>query len=211
MERFDIRDARLISIIVIICFIFAIVINQAFQYLPPQSGRHEISVEAQEKINQINIAESKSADNKNISEDSQIKEEIVEEIKPVQEIKEEIMPLESINEKDLQSVDTIDNPLVEADNLFINKDYKAALEKYKEIADSTNETLVKTMCYEKIANINAILKHYGSALSYAQKAYNLMPSTSLEILLARLYYKTGEIDKATSRINRVLQRDFAYD
>ena len=37
------------------------------------------------------------------------------------------------------------------------------------------------------------------------------PTTSREILLARIYYKTGDIVKATQRINNVLQRDFAAD
>ena len=52
---------------------------------------------------------------------------------------------------------------------------------------------------------------YGSALSAAQRAYNLAPSSHREVLLARLYYKTGDIDKATSRVNNVLRRDFSIN
>ena len=55
------------------------------------------------------------------------------------------------------------------------------------------------------------MKRYGTALSYAQKAYNTYPTSSREMLLARLYYKTGDLDKATKRMNNVLQRDFASD
>ena len=58
---------------------------------------------------------------------------------------------------------------------------------------------------------DAIVKKYGSAMSYAQKAYNLSPSTNRELLLARLYYKTGDVDKATKRVNNILQRDFSID
>jgi hypothetical protein len=62
-----------------------------------------------------------------------------------------------------------------------------------------------------MADVYGIVKRYGTALSYAQRAYNAAPTTSREMLIARLYYKTGEIDKATKRVNNILQRDFSND
>ncbi len=91
------------------------------------------------------------------------------------------------------------------------KQYVKAIEEYQKIATVTNDTDTIAKSYEEIATVYAIVKRYGTALSYAQKAYNMSPSSSREMLLARLYYKTGDIDKATRRINNVLQRDFSSD
>ena len=43
------------------------------------------------------------------------------------------------------------------------------------------------------------------------KAFNLSPNSHRELLLAKLYYKTGDTYKATQRINNILQREFADD
>ena len=101
--------------------------------------------------------------------------------------------------------------LLDADKLKKDKQYVKAIEEYQKISTVTNDTNTIAKSYEEIATIYAIAKRYGTALSYAQKAYNLSPSSSREMLLARLYYKTGDMDKATRRINNVLQRDFSAD
>ena len=92
-----------------------------------------------------------------------------------------------------------------------DRQFVKALQEYQKIPAITNDTSMVARSYEEIATIYAIVKKYGTALSYAQKAYNMSPSSSREMLLARLYYKTGDIDKATRRINNVLQRDFSSD
>ena len=91
------------------------------------------------------------------------------------------------------------------------KQYVKALEELQKIPSITKDVNLIAKSYEETASIYAIVKRYGTALSYAQRAYNMSPSSSREMLLARLYYKTGDIDKATKRINNVLQRDFSDD
>lgn len=100
---------------------------------------------------------------------------------------------------------------LDADKLKKDKQYVKAIEEYQKISTMTNDTNTIAKSYEEIATIYAIVKRYGTALSYAQKAYNMSPSSSREMLLARLYYKTGDMDKATRRINNILQRDFSAD
>ena len=63
-----------------------------------------------------------------------------------------------------------------------------------------------------MAIVYAISKRYGSAISAAQRAYNIAPTSNREMLLARLYYKTGDTERATAKANNVLRRDFGlYD
>ena len=100
---------------------------------------------------------------------------------------------------------------LDAEKLKKDKQYVKAIEEYQKISTITNDTNTVAKSYEEIATIYAIVKRYGTALSYAQKAYNMSPSSSREMLLARLYYKTGDMDKATRRVNNILQRDFSAD
>ena len=93
-----------------------------------------------------------------------------------------------------------------------NQQYINALSEYEKAVSKADENSLKALCYDDIALIYAHTKRYGTALAYAQKAYNTYPTTSREVLLARLYYKTGDVEKAINRVNNVLKRDFdRYD
>ncbi len=127
---------------------------------------------------------------------------------------------EVANSSDGEAVHAVAEPTAEekamkvfldAEKLKKDKQYVKAIEEYQKISTITNDTNTVAKSYEEIATIYAIVKRYGTALSYAQKAYNMSPSSSREMLLARLYYKTGDIDKATRRVNNILQRDFSAD
>ena len=82
---------------------------------------------------------------------------------------------------------------------------------YLKVPSLTDDKSSIATSYEGIASIYAARHKYGSALSYATRAYNMSPSSSRELLLARLYYKTGDMEKATRRINNILHRDFSDD
>lgn len=93
-----------------------------------------------------------------------------------------------------------------------NRKFAAAISEYQKAISIATEPSLKADVYEEMALVYAGLKRYGSALAAAQKAYNLAPSSNREILLARLYYKTGDYEKANNRANNVLKRDFpVYD
>jgi tetratricopeptide (TPR) repeat protein len=91
------------------------------------------------------------------------------------------------------------------------KQYTKAIMEFKKAASMYDKNDQRATCYAEISDIYAISKRYGTALSYAQQAYNMSPSTNRELMLARLYYKTGDIDKATKRVNNILQRDFELE
>ena len=215
MKNFDYKSARLLGIIIFICLIFVLIVWHAFQYLPKsadiekkeqielpdeQTEAHEVT-EEEEFVN--NEEENIQNDVPEAKEDATIENEnVADSLEPIDE--------NNIESKD-EPVDNVQNHLEQAKQYFNDTQYVKALGEYDKALNETNDMKVKASCYEQIATIYAIMKRYGSALAFAQKAYNLAPSTSRELLLARLYYKTGDIDKATKRVNNVLQRDFSAD
>ena len=120
--------------------------------------------------------------------------------------------------EDKKSVETEMTPqekaelaLMTGNKLKKMNDLKGALAEYQKVPELTKDKELVAESYEGIATLYAITKRYGTALNYASKAYNTAPNSSREMLLARLYYKTGDIDKATRRVNNVLHRDFSDD
>lgn len=223
MNKFDLKTARFIIIIIFICLSFALVVMQAYKYVP-ETNERQIGIENNNKNSNYNLKVKQNYEKEieNIKKDSHNdeevfviedneQEEIIEPIEKDFELKnskelEPISELNSINIKNFNSDSLFARAIKQKDS----NDYKSAIEKFKQLAETADEK-TKADCYEQIAVIHAIEKRYGTALSFAQKAYNTYPNTSREILLARLYYKTGNIDKATNRVNNILKRDFDLD
>ena len=223
----DFNSKKFLILLLIVCLVFFVVIIKAFEYLPDSQSS---DISRRGNIEDINQPAPEKETTQ--AEEAQVQEEV----KPVAAEKKTLnieLPktgdeLENIEEipsasSDLQSETEVNKtpeltPAEQAAKIFIEaqkykyaKQYVKALEEYQKIPSVTSDVKDIAKSYEEIATIYAIVKRYGTALSYAQKAYNMSPSSSREMLLARLYYKTGDIDKATRRINNVLQRDFASD
>ena len=204
MDRFDTRNAKLISLILAICFIFVLAIANAYKYLPSDNSIQNGDSNAAEIVEVDNENSEVVDDEENINQ-----EEVVEESSSEPEIIDDI-PQQNISEEpeaenDYQKFFNL------AQEKMSNKDYFRAIENYEKALNLTSDIQEKAVCNENIAVAYATLRRYGTALSYAQKAYNSVPTSNREVLLARLYYKTGNIDKATNRINNVLQRDFSVE
>lgn len=220
----EFNSKKFLILTLVICVAFFIVIARAFQYLPNQDNNQIV----QPKVEDINsVSNSSSEEEENATENEATTPTEEEQKAPVEKEKVSQKPSEELeNIEDLPKEAAAENaptepeltPEEKAEKAFFTaqkykkeKQYVKALEEYKKISEITNDTATIARSYEEIATIYAIVKRYGTALSYAQKAYNMAPSSSREMLLARLYYKTGDIDKATRRINNVLQRDFSAD
>lgn len=220
MENFDLGKAKLVGIIALILFIFIMVIANAYQYLPTEnSDIPDVNSEISQPVDNTDNTSDENSDNEDNTaaeeeEDAQpeVKEKRTTEPKVT---KSEITPLENIsdnNDNNYASSDsTFENTFSEAASLVEQKQLVQAIEKFQEAVKIAETTKQKAECYENISKVYALAKKYGTALSFAQKAYNLAPSTNREILLARLYYKTGSTDKATERMNNILRRDFSMD
>lgn len=224
MDKFDIRKAKLISIIGLILFIFIMVIANAYQYLPTETTDipdvYTTETREQEENLDNNTAEETanqeeektSADTNKIVEKANTRENNLER----NTSDDNLTHLENISDESEEysertEVKTFDKTFAEAKTLVDSKQLVKAITEYQNALTLAENSKQKAACYEEIARIYALAKKYGTALSFAQKAYNTSPSTSREVLLARLYYKTGNADKASDRINNVLRRDFNLD
>ena len=219
-DDFDFRAKRTAIILGVMCLIFFIIIIKAFEYLPKNNPKPA----AQEIITQNTSTPEETAQEEPVQEEQPQPERKTLNISFPQPA--ESQDIETIETPQLESIpenpednalstapqeDPIDSMFAQALKFKQEKQYIKAFEIHKKILSMTDDTNIKARCYEEIATIYAIEKRYGSALSFAQKAYNTNPTSSREMLLARLYYKTGDIDKATTRVNNILQRDFASD
>ena len=222
----EFNSKKFLILTLIICVVFFIVIVKAFQYIPNQENNQVV----QPKIEDINsVSNSSSEEDENATEEKatistkdeqnasaeekklRILQKSNEELENIEDLPKEAAEENAQTEPELTPEEKAEKAFFTAQKYKKDKQYVKALEEYNKIAEITNDTAIIARSYEEIATVYAIVKRYGTALSYAQKAYNMAPSSSREMLLARLYYKTGDIDKATRRINNVLQRDFSAD
>lgn len=231
MNKFNVESAKFVSIIIAICFIFIMVIWHAFDYLPssdsknnlnqnevmlPQENKDDALEEEPEVVSDV---EEDTMEDESQSDDFFQEEKKLEKVENSNNEPEErhLEPLEPIevdtnnklsDDSKTETLNLYKTSVAKADEAFNEGIYQEAIKNYQKAYDLADNNEEKALCYEGISNVYAKQKRYGSALSYAQKAYNMYPNTSREILLARLYYKTGDLNRATIRMNNVLKRDF---
>lgn len=237
MNKFNLESAKFVSIIIGICFIFIMVVWHAFDYIPAKDSINnsvdEIVVPADEEPQEERVEEEEPVE-ENAEEDQFIEETSTNELDIKKEVYDKevvetrdarLKPLDPIDEENLkkdeqlkdsissqedvrEEISPLELALNKAKDAKDNRQFTVAVTEYQKAISLSEDDRLKAQCYEEIAIIYAKSKRYGSALSYAQKAYNMVPSTAREVLLARLYFKTGDVDKATTRVNNVLNRDF---
>lgn len=229
-DNFDLSSKKFAIIMFAMLAIFFLAIVKAFDYMSPQEPEGTNQVQTvdvnrttgnlkmldmqQQKANEPKIEEPQKRLNVDIQSSVNAKDSYREELKPIDEQIQEISSepeQPARNERNLSEAQKIELQFLEAQKYKNDKQYVKAVEEYKAIVTQSNDVNVTARCYEEIADVYGIVKRYGTALSYAQKAYNLAPSSQREMQLARLYYKTGDIDKATKRVNNILQRDFSNE
>ena len=212
MEKFNLSNSKYYWMAGFIFFIFILVIWQAYSYLPANINEERVfgalNLPGDEEVTQrpdnpadierreVRYSRESRFDKNDIATRDDIDETIDEresESRAIQENARE--PIEKV--RSIKS--------------GTSGDYLRAAADYIAEAELTQDSNSKAQNYAEAAKAYASLKRYGTALSYAQKAYNLYPTTEREVLLARLYYKTGEYDKANIRMNNVMKRDFSLD
>ena len=232
MNKFEeFESKRFFIILALICLLLLSLVIGAFQYMPEPADNNVTRNSNVEEINESNPSEDENSnadeeskeeqDNKSTEKELNVKlpkygdeSEKLENIEELPTEAKEANETSALNEEksvELTPEEKAEQTLSQGVKYKNNKQYVKAVEEFQKIPSITNDKAINAKSLEEIATIYAIVKRYGTALSYAQKAYNLYPSSSRETLLARLYYKTGDIDKATKRINNVLQRDFSLD
>ncbi len=228
----DFNSKRFLIILLIICVVFFILIIKAFEYLP--NSENNIRSANIEEINRPSVTDEEKNEEKNeskVEEDKTAEEQPskktlniklpqpnddIEIIEPPVGVNPDLTAPVSSAETETKNAElTTEQKIAEtfylANKYKTNGQYEKALGEYRKIAVLTDDKNNIAASYEGIASIYGVQHKYGTALSYATRAYNMSPSSSRELLIARLYYKTGDIDKATKRINNILHRDFTED
>lgn len=219
MYKFDLESSKYKLILGGIILLFVLVICHAFSYLPenekPDVVLEEININNQSEIVTKKVEEESS----NTTDDIEQNEEVSEDT--ITTSKKEITPLEIISEEELVEIASKDNAneienneisfdsfFEKAQGLKKKHSFDEAIQYYQKAFNYAKTAEERAICFEEIAISYASLKRYGSALVNAQKAYNIKPTTTREVLLARLHYKTGNIEQALEKAQSVMKRDF---
>lgn len=217
MNKFNLESIKFASVIVIICLLFIMLVWNAFKYLPKDDDNNyqEISVSKEERFLEEDTLKNDASEEIEESEEDisdEVGNSFNENIQKKQQEKFFIVKDETINEEVLNKENSVNDNIQEminnAKSLKSENKLDEAISTLESASSLTEDNNVKVECFDEIATIHAKNKRYGSALSYAQKSYNLNPTNEREILLARLYYKIGDTNRAQVRMMNVLKRDF---
>ena len=226
MDKFDIRSAKLIGILVVVILL-------TVSYLGYISSVYE--KRSEKTKNEIVVEDVKTEEKAVIEDDAEyveekdaVEEEKYEEVrhlyrddslnfneKEEKTSKKAFKELEPLDDgKDISSdsnirTDELNIVLSEAAENQTNKNYEVAIAAYKKAVELTDDKFVKADCYESLADIFAQTKKYVSAMGYAQKAYNIKVTPKREFMLAKLYYKTGSTERAMQKAEEIFKKDFA--
>ena len=130
------------------------------------------------------------------------------EIKAPRSILQEDLPESNENTVTLTGEEKALKCLINAKDLKKDLNYSSALEELQKIPQLTKDNELNALSYEAIAEIYAAQKRYGTALTFANKANYLSPSPAREMLIARIYYKSGNSENAVSKMNSILNKGF---
>lgn len=236
MNYNDFSSKKYIFLLIVICIMFVIFVVKAYDYLPEDEMNNidTGTTVTNENYNTTFNTTSNIVRRNNDSEEYKYNNEDdtekhksghidffkpyksnnyddIEEIDAPEGALKEDLPKQTEDEKNTETVSNDEIAL----KCFINgkkykseKDYSNALTELQRIPDLTNDKELNAMSYEEIAEIYAVMKKYGTALSFASKAYQASPSYSREILIARIYYNAGDTENAIKRMNNALKRGF---
>ena len=225
MDKFDIRSAKLIGIFVIVILLTVSYLG----YISTAYEKRSEKVKQDTKIEEVKSEEKTVAnqDAEYAEEKDAVEEEKYEEVrnlyrddslnfdeeeKPAKKQFKELEPIDDSNgispNLDM-GADVLSKTLSEAAENQSNKNYEVAIVAYKKAVELTDDKFVKADCYESLADIFAQTKKYGSAMGYAQKAYNIKVTPKREFMLAKLYYKTGSTERALQKAEEIFKKDFA--
>lgn len=233
-NNYDFNSKKYVLLLFIVCTLFLILTIKAFDYLPVETPQQKINVETINTPAQSSVrvpTEGESKEEKIKDEDSDrhksghidfMKKENstynesdkFEEIEAPKGIIEEDFSAENSTEKTNTNIQTLSKneqalkSIINGQKYKANSDYTNALKEFQKVSELTNDKELNAMSCENIAEIYAKLKKYGTALSFAGKAYQLAPSSAREMLIARIYYNAGNTDTAITRMNNLLKRGF---
>lgn len=234
-NNLDFSNKKFFMLLIIVCFLFLVIVINALRYLPESTDNSDI-IRRASNVNKPVQTNNDSLSENSISKESQNNSEkavnneaqnnekklIVTSQKSGEEI--ELIEIDAPKGTGIEESTSSAAPISQqsqeeqaytilktASEYRASKQYIKALDEFQKVVELTSDKNITASGYDGIASLYAINKRYGTALSYAIKAYNTYPTSNRELVLARLYFKTGDIDKATQRVNNILRREFSDD
>ena len=230
----EFSSKKYLALMVLVCIIFVIIIVKAYDYLPDKSVENYNNPMINTQAQNINNTQNFSQDNTNNqtsnldqnydpnrhksghidymhNETRSYNKNDFEEINAPKGTNEDnIQTFENSNTSQLAltSDELAIRALFNANKLKSSSDYNSAITELQKVAEYTSDKEILATSYEKIAELYAIQRRYGTALSFAGKAYSTSPNVNREMLIARIYYQSGETDNAVSRLNNILSKGF---
>lgn len=229
-NNYDFNSKKYFVLLAIVLIIFIIFIVKAFDYLPEQISNdgnvketivNNINSPAQIKTsNELRKDESDTFDNNDEKhkhghfdfmpkEDDEVE---IEDFPAPKGTNEEKIQTEENNDtktsSNMSSEERALKCIINAQKYKANSDYSNALNEYQKVEDLTDNRELRAMSYEGIAELYAQNRKFGTALAFANKAQNISPTTAREMLIARIYYLSGNTDVAVTRLNSLLKQGF---
>lgn len=213
-------------LLILICTIFALIIIKAYDYLPDKSVENNnimINSKAQTENstnNYQNYTDNNVQQQEQNYDPERHKSGHIDYMHSENTNKyEEISAPKGTYEENITLQDNDSSSKLSPDELAIQSifkamkyktasDYSEAINELQKVSEYTSDKEILATSYEKIAEIYAIQKRYSTALSFAGKAYSSSPSINREMLIARIYYQSGQTESAVSSLNNILSRGF---
>lgn len=211
----DYKMFRVVALALAICFVFALVINNAYKYLPENSN-----MKAPLSVEDINSQIEGETEEKNIDSFMQLQEELnnlrqekddLEQRLSEAERNRDNEPYREIPDNSSEINGEFETLYADGEKLLAENNLDEALNRFNEAITKASSDKQTAKAYLGLAKVYALKQRYGSAFSNAQKAHNLYPTYESHLLIAKLNFKTGQAAKAEQSIKRVLEKDFSSD
>ena len=224
-NSFDFNSKKYMILLVLICVLFAIFTIKIFDYMPKPVNEaddynEEQVVDVNSPAQEDNIASKKNEDEEDSEEhktghfnfmpkQNHDEEGEYDEIDaPPGAVSEDIPANIQTSTTDLTNDERALRCIINGQKYKASSDYTNAMDEFQKVAELTDNNELKAMSFEAIAEIYAHQRRFGTALTFASKAYNLSPTSSREMLISRIYYKSGDTEKGIKRLNSMLQKSF---
>lgn len=229
MNEYYFNSKKYLFLLIIVCTLFLILVVKMFDYLPNYNDEDNNQVltgnNAEQTIYKPEQKEQADNNIKTSEEDlerhksghidffkqknNQSEYNIVEEIQAPKSVVDEDLPHQF--NKTNTAVNTDSSALksiLNAKKFELSEDYSDAVSELQKVPELTSDNELLAMSYEEISNIYAKNGKYQTALSFAIKANKTSTSFAREVLIAKIYYKSGNTENAIKMINDALKRGF---
>ena len=228
-NSFDFNSKKYMILLILICTLFTIFTIKIFDYMPkPEIIVDNFNDEQVEGINSPAQGNNVVSNNKEEDEEEneakqhkkghfdfmpkQVQDEEVEydeiDAPPGAVSEDTSTEVRTTNVTNLTSDEQALRCIISGHKYKASSDYTNAMNEFQKVAELTDNNELKAMSFEAIAEIYAHQRRFGTALTFASKAYNLSPTNSREMLISRIYYASGDTEKGLKRLNVMLQKGF---